>query len=318
MPARAQRLVLLRQRGHEREPGRRPLLRAGRPEEAQHRVGHAGGRQRFLRERLERGTVDGRQPQRRQPTLRAGRDGRRAGRPRPSRRAASRRRRVRAAAPRRRRAARARSGSTRPRPVTASARIFTAAPPRKQRRADRLEQRPRLRRTTPRPRSRGSESQTMPPPTHRWIRPAATAKVRIVSARSRSPFERIRPERAHRGAPADRLERGDVVDGGDLRSAGDRAAGEGRGEQLGERRVLAQRPLHRRDEMRRPPPARRAAISSGQRTLPGSQTRERSLRSRSTIITFSAASFGRDQLGRAADRARPLDRGRPGAAPAPR
>ena len=34
----------------------------------------------------------------------------------------------------------------------------------------------------------GSESHTMPPPTHRLMRPSATAKVRIVSAKSRSPF----------------------------------------------------------------------------------------------------------------------------------
>ena len=34
----------------------------------------------------------------------------------------------------------------------------------------------------------GSESQTMPPPTQRWMRPSATAKVLIVSARSKSPF----------------------------------------------------------------------------------------------------------------------------------
>ena len=39
------------------------------------------------------------------------------------------------------------------------------------------------------------------------------------------------------------------------------------------------------------PASARVAISSGHRTLPGSQTRERSLRSRSTIITCSAASF---------------------------
>ena len=34
----------------------------------------------------------------------------------------------------------------------------------------------------------GSESQTIPPPTQRWMRPSAIAKVRIVSARSKSPF----------------------------------------------------------------------------------------------------------------------------------
>ena len=76
--------------------------------------------------------------------------------------------------------------------------------------------------------ARGSESQTMPPPTQRWISPSATANVRIVSASSRSPFGWIRPERSHRGAAADRLERGDVVDGGDLGRAGDRAAREDR------------------------------------------------------------------------------------------
>ena len=39
-------------------------------------------------------------------------------------------------------------------------------------------------------------------------------------------------------------------------------------------------------------PARGAVVmSSGQRTLPASQTRERSLRSRSTIMTCSAASL---------------------------
>ena len=39
----------------------------------------------------------------------------------------------------------------------------------------------------------GSESHTIPPPTQRWIRPSATAKVRIVSASSKSPFGQMRP-----------------------------------------------------------------------------------------------------------------------------
>jgi len=34
----------------------------------------------------------------------------------------------------------------------------------------------------------GTESQTMPPPTQRWISPSVIANVRIVSARSRSPL----------------------------------------------------------------------------------------------------------------------------------
>ncbi len=92
----------------------------------------------------------------------------------------------------------------------------------------------------------------MPPPTQRWSSPSATAKVRIVSARSRSPFGWIRPERAHRGAAADRLERRDQVERGDLRAAGDRAAGQHGGEQLGQRHVRAQLALDRGDEMRDP------------------------------------------------------------------
>ena len=67
------------------------------------------------------------------------------------------------------------------------------------------------------------------------------------------------------------------------------------------------------------PASARVAISSGQRTLPGSQTRERSLRSRSTIITCSAASFAEPASSpAAARRARSLDRARPDAAAAPR
>ena len=48
------------------------------------------------------------------------------------------------------------------------------------------------------------------------------------------------------------------------------------------------------------PASERVTISSGHRTLPGSQTRERSLRSRSTIMTCSAASFSDRRSSRAA------------------
>src|SRR5207253_432943 len=41
--------------------------------------------------------------------------------------------------------------------------------------------------------SSGSESQTIPPPTQTWMRPSTTAKVRIVSASSKSPFGWIVP-----------------------------------------------------------------------------------------------------------------------------
>ena len=55
-------------------------------------------------------------------------------------------------------------------------------------------------------------------------RAVGDANVRIVSARSRSPFGVDAAERAHRRAAADGLERGDQVERGDLRAAGDRAA----------------------------------------------------------------------------------------------
>ncbi len=80
----------------------------------------------------------------------------------------------------------------------------------------------------------GSESQTIPPPTHRWIHPSAIANVRIVSASSKSPFAPHAAERAHRRAPSDRLEARDVLDRRQLRRARDRAAGERRVQDLGE------------------------------------------------------------------------------------
>ena len=76
--------------------------------------------------------------------------------------------------------------------------------------------------------SAGSESHTMPPPTQRWIRPSATAKVRMVSARSKSPFGQIVP-RAPIDAPRPTGSSSAMfADCRDLRRAGDRAAGERR------------------------------------------------------------------------------------------
>ena len=57
-------------------------------------------------------------------------------------------------------------------------------------------------------------------------------------------------ERAHRRAAADGLELRDQIERSDLRTAGDRAAGQHRVEQLGERHLVAQLALDRRDEMR--------------------------------------------------------------------
>ena len=78
-------------------------------------------------------------------------------------------------------------GSTRPRPVTASARTVTRAPPRERG----IRSRSSSGRAFVHDSSTSvaeSESQTMPPPTQRWIVSSATAKVRMVSARSKSPF----------------------------------------------------------------------------------------------------------------------------------
>src|SRR4051794_27506360 len=136
----------------------------------------------------------------------------------------------------------------------------------------------------------GSESATTPPPTQRWIRSAAIANVRIVSARSKSPFgwsvpsapieaprptgscRAISPSAAIFGAPVTEPP-GNVA----ARISG---------------RATSGRSVPSTVETRCATPASACLCrSSGQRTEPGSQIRERSLRSRSTIIVCSAASF---------------------------
>ena len=136
----------------------------------------------------------------------------------------------------------------------------------------------------------GSESQTMPPPTQRWMRPSATASVRIVSASSKSPSaapRRARPSPRPRPTGSSAAIRSTAAIFG---APGHRAAGEGRGEDLAEPRVRPYRPST--VETRCVTPASSCwTMSSGQRTEPGSHTRARSFRSRSTIITCSAPSF---------------------------
>src|SRR5581483_1343529 len=58
------------------------------------------------------------------------------------------------------------------------------------------------------------------------------------------------PQRSHRRAAPDGLERGDELERGELRAAGDRAAGQHRLEQLREADVVAELSLDGRDEMR--------------------------------------------------------------------
>ena len=155
----------------------------------------------------------------------------------------------------------------------------------------------------------------MPPPTQRWIVP--------VGDRERPDREREvevavpadPPERAHRRAAAHRLELGDR--GRPPRSSARPSPSRRGTSPRGSRRArLPSRSVPSTVEtMCSTPASSRVAMSSGQRTDPGSQTRERSLRSRSTIITCSAASFSDARSScRASARPRALDRHRPDAA----
>ena len=130
----------------------------------------------------------------------------------------------------------------------------------------------------------------MPPPTQRWMRPAATANVRIVSASSRSPLPRTVP-RAPIEAPrptgsSSAIRSSAAIFGAPVTEPPGNVAASSSASPTSSRSVPST------VETRCVTPASScSAISSGQRTEPGSQTRERSFRSRSTIITCSAASF---------------------------
>ena len=172
----------------------------------------------------------------------------------------------------------------RPRPRAASSRRR-----RRQRRADRREQRRRLdeglldlgRRI------RVPDDPAADPEVHG---PAATANVRIVSASSRSPLPQTRPS-APIAAPrptgsSSAIRSTAAIFGAPVTDPPGNVAASSSASPTSSRNVPST------VETRCSTPAsRRGAISSGQPTLPGSQTRERSFRSRSTIITCSAASF---------------------------
>ena len=98
-------------------------------------------------------------------------------------------------------------------------------------------------------------------------------------------------DRAAVHAPPRRLQLGDDLHGPDLGRAGDRAAGKGRAEQVDG--VGAGRRARRRRSRPGggPSDAAPARTAPAPARVPGRQTRERSLRSRSTIITFSARSL---------------------------
>ena len=91
-------------------------------------------------------------------------------------------------------------------------------------------------------------------------------------------------------APCHRFELGQDFHGADLRRAGDGAARKGRAQQVGGGAALLQAPGHDGFEVVDGRVALRAQ-SAGTSTDPGRHTFDRSFRSRSTIITFSARSF---------------------------
>ena len=137
----------------------------------------------------------------------------------------------------------------------------------------------------------GSESATMPPPACQRTWPSATTAVRIGRPSSRSS-RCDETERAGVDPARGRLQLGDDLHRAHLRRAGDRPAGKRRREQRADVDAVAQRPG---DDARRDGAgvgwlSTRASAST--RTLPGTHTRPRSLRSRSTIMTCSARSLG--------------------------
>ena len=240
---------MVRQRADERERRRVAVAVARRPEEPEHGVGLAGRLER-LRRRAPRSSpaFTGGRPIRsaepREPLQVLGE----AERPRRRRRGSSRTRRGRAGAPRRRRAAPARPDrrrrGRRPRPrARLTARTASIGAPIAASSGAAFVHDSSIS-------ASGSESQTMPPPTQRWIRPVGDREGADRQRELEVAVAAHDAERAHRGAAADGLELGDQVDGGDLRRARDRASREGRREQLGQPDVLAQRPFDGRDEVR--------------------------------------------------------------------
>ena len=145
----------------------------------------------------------------------------------------------------------------------------------------------------------------MPPPTGNCTQPRPAVNVRIRMFVSIAAVEADVAEAAAVRAAGRRLQLGDDLHRPHLRRPGHRPAGE-RGPQQVERRPAPA-------AAGRAPPTPGDARSGtfrprrplGTRTEPYSQTRPRSLRSRSTIMTFSARSFGLASRSRTARRLPP-------------
>ena len=157
----------------------------------------------------------------------------------------------------------------------------------------------------------GDESATMPPPTEKCVHPVPdvpnTVKVRMATARSavRARDRRSRvdpPERAAVHAAPHRLELFDGLQHARLRRAGDRRRWEAsRASSAPQPDVGAQACRGRCSRDDADPGAPRPRTASGTCIDPGTHTRPRSLRARSTIITFSAWSLALARSARGID-----------------
>ena len=139
----------------------------------------------------------------------------------------------------------------------------------------------------------GSESATIPPPTPNVVRRRRIVNVRIATARSARSRVGVDPaDRAAVDAAAHRLEVLDRLHHPRLRRAGDRRGRERGVHQLAEPDVVRDGGRARCSRGGTSPGCGSSRAELGRpRSSPDSHTRPRSLRARSTIITFSARSF---------------------------
>ena len=131
----------------------------------------------------------------------------------------------------------------------------------------------------------------MPPPARIEATPSSTTSVRMAMLRAQRAVVAEMHDRAAIDPARLRLQLVDDLHRADLRGAGDRAAGEAGGDQMQRVEAGLQPSAHHRDEMMHRGVAFEAAEHRRLDTVPGRQTREKSLRIRSTIMMFSARSF---------------------------
>ena len=159
----------------------------------------------------------------------------------------------------------------------------------------------------------------MPPPARTEATPSSTTSVRMAMLLTQRAVEAEMQDRAAIDAARLRLQLVDDLHRADLRGAGDRAAGKAGGDQMQRVEAGLQPSAHHRNEMVHRGVGLQPAENRHLDTVPGRQTREKSLRIRSTIMMFSARSFSlsssfsprrRSSAGSAERALRALDRAR--------